>query len=117
MLFKYLYNSLSACFGISKQNSVLFFLIFAGVIVFAINKRYKFGRYVIYIATSFTALSTLVIIMKALNPNTLQEFFVNTSADDLSKIFYFSLLILLVDITINVMIFYYTYKHKNYFIN
>ena len=111
-------NLFSLFEGGLKTLMTLLVIIVIGVIVFGINKRYKFGQYVIYAVTLYSTLSALISILKALDPNTLQEFIVsNPYINDIGKVFYFSLSILLVHIAINIMIFYYTYKHRNYFVN
>lgn len=106
--------------GLQTLTTILLIII-AGVIIFCINKKYKFGQYVIYIATLYSIIYGLVNIITLLTPNTifnkLQENAVNIPVNDLSKAIYLGLAMLLVDVVINIMIFYYTYKHKDYFIN
>ena len=101
--------------------TTLLVLIVIGVIVFSINKRYKFGQYVVYAVVLYSIIPTLVRVITLLTSkelsNKFQQNIANLPVDFLSKALYFSIAIILVYIIINIMIFYYTYKHRNYFVN
>jgi len=97
--------------------TILLFLILASIIIFAINKKYKFGGYVIYAATLFSVISVIIDIVRFLTSNMLENSTINIPSNGLSRAIYFFLLMSLIDIIINIAIFYYTYKHKDYFIN
>lgn len=100
--------------------TTLLALIVIGVIVFSINKRYKFGQYVIYSATLYSIIFGLVSVIIFLTSNKvfneLQKNAVNIPINELSKTVYFGLAMMLVGVVINAMVSYYTYKHRDYFI-
>ena len=101
-------------FDLFKENlfetlTNLVFIIIAGVIIFGINKRYKFGRYVIYMSTLYSIIYTLIITIVFLVSKKPID---GNDVNFIAKAVYLSFVMLMADIIINIIIFYYTYKHK-----